>query len=61
MNNRFESFTAAIFEISRCWHKLVAKEMNKLKMEGNGFVAINLASEVLMLSICSPSQGTLKG
>ena len=34
MNNRFESFTAAIFEISRCWHKLVAKEMNKFGLRG---------------------------
>ena len=34
MNNRFECFTAAIFEISRCWHRLVAKEMNKFGLRG---------------------------
>ena len=32
---RFERFSLAIFEISRCWHKLAAKELMKLGLKGS--------------------------
>lgn len=34
MLNRFERFSYAIFEISRCWHKLAAEEMEKYDLKG---------------------------
>lgn len=34
MVNRFERFSIAIFEISRCWHKLAAEEMAKYGLKG---------------------------
>lgn len=34
MVERFERFSYAIFEISRCWHKLAAEEMAKYGLKG---------------------------
>lgn len=34
MVDRFERFSYAIFEISRCWHKLAAEEMAKYGLKG---------------------------
>ena len=34
MIERFERFSYAIFEISRCWHKLAAEEMAKYSLKG---------------------------
>lgn len=34
MLDRFERFSYAMFEISRCWHKLAAEEMEKLGLRG---------------------------
>ncbi len=34
MVDRFERFSLAIFEISRCWHKLAAEEMAKYGLKG---------------------------
>lgn len=34
MIDRFERFSYAIFEISRCWHKLAAEEMEKYGLRG---------------------------
>lgn len=34
MVERFERFSYAIFEISRCWHKLAAEEMAKYSLKG---------------------------
>ena len=34
MVERFEKFSYAIFEISRCWHKLAAEEMEKYDLKG---------------------------
>lgn len=34
MVDRFERFSFAIFEISRCWHKLAAEEMEKYGLKG---------------------------
>ena len=34
MVDRFERFSLAIFEISRCWHKLAAEEMAKYNLKG---------------------------
>lgn len=34
MVERFERFSHAIFEISRCWHKLAAEEMAKYNLKG---------------------------
>ena len=34
MVERFERFSYAIFEISRCWHKLAAEEMEKYGLKG---------------------------
>ena len=34
MVERFERFSYAIFEISRCWHKLAAEEMAKYNLKG---------------------------
>lgn len=34
MIERFERFSYAIFEISRCWHKLAAEEMAKYGLKG---------------------------
>lgn len=34
MVERFERFSHAIFEISRCWHKLAAEEMEKYNLKG---------------------------
>lgn len=34
MDHRFERFSLAIFEISRCWHKLAADEMAKYGLKG---------------------------
>ena len=34
MIGRFERFSYAIFEISRCWHKLAAEEMEKYGLRG---------------------------
>lgn len=34
MIDRFERFSFAIFEISRCWHKIAADEMEKYGLKG---------------------------
>ena len=34
MIDRFERFSFAIFEISKCWHKLAAEEMMKYGLKG---------------------------
>ena len=34
MVHRFERFSLAIFEISRCWHKIAAEEMEKYGLRG---------------------------
>ncbi len=34
MLNRFERFSYGIFEISRCWHRLAAEEMEKYGLKG---------------------------
>ncbi len=34
MVERFEKFSYAIFEISRCWHKLATEEMEKYDLKG---------------------------
>lgn len=34
MVERFERFSYAIFEVSRCWHKLAAEEMAKYGLKG---------------------------
>ncbi len=34
MINRFERFSLAIFEISRCWHKLASEEMAAYGLKG---------------------------
>lgn len=34
LDHRFERFSLAIFEISRCWHKLAADEMAKYGLKG---------------------------
>lgn len=34
MIDRFERFSYAMFEISRCWHKLAAEEMAKYNLRG---------------------------
>ena len=34
MVDRFERFSYALFEISRCWHKLAAEEMAKYDLKG---------------------------
>ena len=34
MVDRFSRFSYAIFEISRCWHKLAAEEMEKCGLKG---------------------------
>lgn len=34
MVERFEKFSYAIFEISRCWHKLAGEEMEKYGLKG---------------------------
>lgn len=34
MIDRFERFSFAIFEISKCWHKLAAEEMTKYGLKG---------------------------
>lgn len=34
MLDRFERFSYAIFDISRCWHKLAAEEMAKYDLKG---------------------------
>ncbi len=34
MVDRFKRFSYAIFEISRCWHKLAAEEMAKYNLKG---------------------------
>ncbi len=34
MVERFARFTLAIFEISRCWHKLAAEEMERYGLKG---------------------------
>ncbi len=34
MDGRFEHFTYAIFEITRCWHKLASQEMAKYELKG---------------------------
>ncbi len=34
MISRFERFSFAIFEISRCWHKIAADEMSKYSLKG---------------------------
>lgn len=34
MVHRFEQFSLAIFEISRCWHKIAAEEMEKYGLRG---------------------------
>lgn len=34
MIERFEKFSYAIFEISRCWHKLAGEEMEKYGLKG---------------------------
>ena len=34
MVDRFERFSFAISEISRCWHKLAAEEMEKYGLRG---------------------------
>ena len=35
MSQRFEKFSFAIAEISRCWHKLTAQEMERYGLRGN--------------------------
>ena len=40
MLERFERFSLAIFEISRCWHKLAAAELAALVLTGV-FLAVN--------------------
>ena len=35
MIDRFERFSAAISDITRCWHKLAAQEMEKYGLKGN--------------------------
>ena len=35
MTDRFERFSLAISEISRCWHKLTADEMEKHNLKGS--------------------------
>lgn len=34
MVDRFERFSYSLFEISRCWHKLAAEEMEKIGLRG---------------------------
>ena len=34
MLNRFERFSLSIFEITRCWHKITADEMEKYGLKG---------------------------
>lgn len=34
MTDRFERFSFAIFEISKCWHRLAAEEMAKYGLKG---------------------------
>lgn len=34
MVERFERFSAAIFEISRCWHRIAGEEMAKFGLKG---------------------------
>lgn len=34
MEDRFERFSFSIFEISRCWHKIAAEEMEKYQLKG---------------------------
>ena len=34
MLERFERFSCAMFEISRCWHKIAAEEMEKFGLRG---------------------------
>lgn len=35
MVQRFERFSYAIFEISRCWHRIAAEEMEKYGLKGS--------------------------
>ena len=35
MIDRFERFSVAIAEISRCWHKLATEEMKKYGLKGS--------------------------
>lgn len=35
MIERFERFSYAIFEVSRCWHKIAAEEMEKYGLKGS--------------------------
>lgn len=35
MVERFERFSYAIFEVSRCWHKIAAEEMEKYGLKGS--------------------------
>ena len=35
MVERFERFSYAIFEVSRCWHKIAADEMEKYGLKGS--------------------------
>ena len=35
MIDRFERFSFAISEVSRCWHKLAAEEMEKYGLKGS--------------------------
>ena len=41
MVDRFERFSIAIFEISRCWHKLTAEEMARYDLNGSHAVYLN--------------------
>ncbi len=34
MISRFEKFSYAIFELSRCWHKIAAEEMKQYDLKG---------------------------
>ena len=35
MVERFERFSYAIFEVSRCWHRIAAEEMEKYGLKGS--------------------------
>ena len=42
MIERFEKFSAAISEISRCWHKIATKELEKYKFKGTHAVYLTI-------------------
>ena len=44
MQNRFERFTHAIFEISRYWHKITAAELEHLGLKGTYAIYLTVLS-----------------